>query len=164
MNSLTQERLKELVHYDPETGVFTRIKKTSNNARIGSPIGVIDTHGYLECSIDSKRYRLHRLAWMYVTGNFPDGEIDHISTVRTDNRFANLRDVSRSVNMQNKREASKNNKSGFLGVYFHKPLKKFTAQIRANGKNKHLGFFETAELAHAAYLLAKREFHAGGTI
>ncbi|HVM93474.1 MAG TPA: HNH endonuclease [Terriglobales bacterium] len=161
---LTLERLKELMHYDPETGLFHRLVKTSNNANMDAPAGVLDSHGYLECSIDGKRYRLHRLAVFYMTGVWPENDVDHRNTIRTDNRFENLRDVTRVVNMQNKRRPSSNNKTGFVGVYLHKQLGRFTAQIRANGKNTHLGMFDTPEQAHAAYLDAKRKLHEGNTL
>lgn len=129
-------------------------------------MGSIDSHGYLWASVDGHIYRLHRLAILYMTGSMPDVsiDVDHINMIRTDNRFENLRCVSRKVNMQNKKLPSANNKSGFLGVFLHKKLQRYTAQIRINGKNTHLGVFDTPELAHEAYLAAKRKFHEGNTL
>lgn len=161
---LTQDRLKELLSYDPLSGLFIRLVRLGNNSKLDRSAGIIDTHGYLECSVDSKRYRLHRLAWLYMHGEFPIGDIDHINGIRNDNRIDNLRIASRIKNSQNKKNASSNNKTGLLGVFFHKQNKRYTAQIRINGKNKHLGMFDTPELAHQAYLIAKRQFHEGNTI
>ena len=161
---ITQDRLKELVSYDPETGVFMRKVRTSNRVDMGKPIGSIDTHGYLWCSLDGKAFRLHRLAMIYMHGSVHDGDVDHINLDRKDNRISNLREVSRSVNMQNKRVASSNNKSGYVGVCFDSRRNKYYAQIRVNGKNTHLGMFESATDAHGAYLFAKRNAHKGCTL
>lgn len=164
MATLTQERLKSLMTYNPETGEFVRSCFRSANAKVGDVAGHLDSHGYLCIYIDGYLYRSHRLAWLYVYGTFPKEDLDHIDTVRTNNRIANLRKADRTFNMQNKRRPSANNKSGFLGVYFHKPLQKFAAQIRINGRNTHLGLFGTAEDAHQAYLYAKRNHHEGNTL
>lgn len=163
---LTQERLKELVHYDPSTGIFMRIARTTSFARMKEPMGSVDSHGYLWASVDGKNHRLHRLAILYVTGVMPPRsmDVDHKSMIRTENWFDNLRCVSRSVNMQNKQKPSSNNKSGFIGVFLHKQLQRYTAQIRFNGKNKHLGMFDTPEQAHAAYMEAKRKHHEGNLL
>lgn len=160
---ITQDRLKQLVSYDPETGLFSRLVKTSNTCRMDRPIGTI-SDGYLCATIDNKRYLLHRLVFLYMNGELPDSDIDHINMVRSDNRFINLRVVSRMANMQNKRLPSRNNKSGFLGVCRYRKTSTFKAQIEIGGKNKHLGYFQTAELAHEAYLSAKRANHEGNTL
>ena len=164
MSEITQERLKELVSYDPDTGVFMRRTRTSNRVDMSKPIGSMDTHGYLWASIDGKTYRLHRLAFTYMTGSINDCDVDHINMNRADNRFSNLRQVSRSVNMQNKRRPSSNNKSGFVGVCYDSRMEKYCAHIRFGGKNRYLGSFETPEAAHAAYVAAKRESHEGGML
>ncbi len=161
---ITQERLKELVSYNPETGLFFRKVKTSNRCSMDKPIGTVDTHGYFWASIDGKAYRLHRLAFIYTNGSILDCDVDHINMDRKDNRIANLRQVDRSTNMQNKIKPSANNRSGFLGVIHGKRPGTFTAQIRKAGKNTHLGTFVSAESAYAAYVSAKREFHAGSTL
>lgn len=161
---ITQKRLMELVSYNPETGLFFRKVKTSNNCSMDKPMGSVDTYGYLWASVDGKIYRLHRLAFIYVNGLVLNSDVDHINMDRKDNRIANLRQVDRSTNMQNKLRPSVNNKSGFLGVFCDKRRGKFYAQIRKDGKNTHLGTFETAESAHAAYVTAKREYHAGSTL
>ena len=161
---ITQERLKELVSYDPETGIFMRKVRTSNRVDMGKPMGTVDTHGYLWSSLDGKTFRLHRLAMIYVHGSVHEGDVDHINMDRADNRIANLREVSRSVNMQNKRTASSNNKSGYVGVCFDSRRNRYYAQIRIDGKNTHLGMFDSPSVAHAAYLFAKRNAHKGCTL
>ena len=109
-------------------------------------------------------YLGYRLAWLYVHGKLPDGDIDHINGKPSDDRIKNLRDVSRSVNLQNQRAARSNNSSGLLGVFFQKTMNKWTSKIQLDWKTKSLGYFDTAEEAHAAYLKAKRELHEGCTI
>lgn len=116
---LTQERLKELFHYDPETGVFTRLVGGP-----GSPTGVLKNkpnsgHGYIVISINSKNYLTHRLAWLYVYGRFPLEQIDHINHDRTDNRITNLREVTELENHRNMSKST-NNTSGVVGVTWHK--------------------------------------------
>jgi len=103
------------------------------------------------------------MAWLYMTGSWPAAEIDHRNGNKSDNRWENLRDVQPVVNQQNKRRAQSNSKTGFLGVMVSGDGR-FCARIRVNGRNKHLGSFRSPELAHAAYLMAKRELHEGGTL
>ena len=97
-------------------------------------------------------------------GEMPKQNIDHINGIRDDNRIENLRDVSQKINLQNKRNPNANSTSKFLGVCWHKSRNKWQSQIAVNGKDKYLGLFETAELAHEAYLIAKRELHEGCTL
>lgn len=155
---LTIERLRELVSYDPETGLFTRIRKNTN-----SGCGWPDKAGYFYLMVDSRTYAVHRLAWFYMTGNWPIGEIDHINSIRNDNRFCNLRDVDRVTNMQNERKARKNNKSGFMGVHWRADRSRWVANIRVDGKSIRLGSFKTAEEAEKAYVEGKRFHHPGFT-
>jgi hypothetical protein len=103
-----------------------------------------------------------RLAWFYTTGAWPKDQIDHIDGNKSNNRFANLREATPSQNTQNQRRAMRTNKLGILGVILARG--KFRAQIWFDGKNKFLGYFATAEAAHAAYLAAKRKFHPTCTI
>ena len=131
--NLTQARLKELLHYDPENGVFTHIK-ARRGLRSGSLAGGIDkAEGYLQIMVDGKRYQAHRLAWLYVHGDFPPNDIDHISRVRDDNRICNLRLATRSENMQNLSLRSTNT-SGHTGVVWCKNTEKWRALIMLNGK------------------------------
>ncbi len=158
---ITQERLRELVHYCPDTGIFTHLQ-SKGRKKAGMRAGWLRNDGYIETEVDGKGYKSHRLAWLYIYGNWPAYHIDHIDGDRSNNRLSNLRDVNRFFNSQNQRLPHKINKSGFLGV--HKNGCKFRAQIRVNGKNKHLGLFDDAESAHEAYLIAKRDLHKGCTI
>lgn len=157
-NILTQERLKELLSYDPETGVFVRIKQTSSNAKIGDVAGTSHPSGYQYIRIDRKRFSAHRLAWFYMTGAFPPDDIDHINRDKADNRFANLRAVTCSENMHNAGNY-KSNTSGYKGVSYVKCRKKWLAQIKLNNVGKNLGRFSTPEEASAAYLAAQRIYH-----
>jgi hypothetical protein len=159
---LTAERLRELLNYDPETGVFTWRVSRRATARPGSVAGTITPKGYRNIWIGGN-YRAHRLAWLYVHGKWPDHEIDHIDGNRANNAIANLRDVTRSVNHENLRCARSDNAHGLLGVSPSKG-KRWKTSITVNGKWQHLGTFKTPEEAHAAYLEAKRRLHVGCTI
>jgi len=166
---MDQATLKELLHYDPETGVFTW-NVDRQRVKAGSEAGQVKVDGYRHIKISGKVFRAHRLAFLYITGAWPDQEVDHINGEKLDNRWCNLRDVSRKTNEQNARKPMHHNKSGFLGVspykHKHRPNRKpkWKAQIRFNGKKKHIGYYDTPEEAHDAYLKAKRELHDGCTI
>ena len=154
MIELTQELLKEWVQYNHETGIFTWKRHIKPN-KIGKVVGSF-THGYLETYFPPtrKNYSLHRLAWLYLYGKWPDYDIDHINGDRADNRLENLRDVSRKLNSHNS-SIRKNNTTGFPGVVYIKTTGKFRAGLRVKGKVRHLGVFETAEKAFEAYQKAK---------
>ena len=154
---VSAERLRELLHYDPETGVFTRLKASGGGEPAGSIAGWLDkSTGYVRCNLDGICYRVHRLAWLYMTGEWPADQIDHINGERADNRFANLREATNAQNVQNRRK-QRNNTSGYPGVSWFQT--KWQAHIRINGKLKHLGCFDNPKTAHDAYLKAKREHH-----
>ncbi len=162
---ITQERLKELLHYDPETGIFMRITSPlQRNDLLGKVAGHNTGSGYKRICIDGYKYYCHRLAWLYMTGNWPDQEIDHISGKRDDNSWGNLRDVSRKINAQNFTKPRSDNKSGYLGVSFDKQKKKWVARIKIENVYKFLGYFFNKEEAHQAYIKGKREYHKGCTI
>ncbi|MGV8823023.1 HNH endonuclease signature motif containing protein [Methylibium petroleiphilum] len=165
---LTAQRLRELLHYDPETGVFTRAIQLSPRAPAGVVVGGISPRGYVQMGVhQAGNHVAHRLAWLYVHGCWPTGEIDHINGVKTDNRIANLRDVSRTVNQQNRVAALRTNRStGVLGVE-RKPgnaARPFLVRIRADGKRVRIGSFDTIEAASEAYIKAKRALHEGCTL
>lgn len=161
---LQHERLIEALAYDPETGVFRWKISPRGNVRAGDVAGCKTDRNYSVIAVDGKLYRAHRLAWFYVTGEWPEAEVDHINGQRDDNRFGNLRVVSNVVNSQNRRRANSNSRTGLLGVFLHKKTGKFQARIMANRILRHLGTFRTAEEAHEAYLTAKRQIHAGNTL
>ncbi len=160
--TLTQARLKEVLHYDPKTGLFTRRVKTSNSIAVGMPAGHLHSSGYRIISVGGELRRAHRLAWLWMTGSWPSGQIDHINGRRHDNRFCNLREVTAQLNTQNLKSAQVNNKTGLLGVTAHGPS--WRATITVGGKQRTLGSFPTANLAHVAYLKAKRAEHTGNTL
>jgi len=157
MANVTQDRLKELVHYDPASGIFTRIKDAGPNAKAGVVVGCKNSKGYLQVVIDGKHYKLHRLAFLYMTGEFPDHEVDHINRECSDNRWSNLRVATKSQNLRNV-GPHKTNKSGYKGVSWKKDVSKWIAQIRANGKVRYLGMFDDPKEAHAAYVEAAKKY------
>lgn len=162
---LTAERLRALLRYEPTTGVFTWLSKTGTK-RAGSVAG--NPHAgdtgkvYIRIQVDRKLYRAQRLAWLYMQGVWPSGEVDHKNGDSIDNRWENLRDGDHFANMQNQRRAHSNSRTGLLGCNPHGA--KYRAQIWHGGRNIHLGLFATAELAHAAYTAAKRNLHAGSAL
>lgn len=116
---LTQERLKELLHYNPETGIFTWLKNTRGH-KISDPVGHLDSQGYVQIKLQTissyKIFHAHRLAWLYMRGAFPSMSLDHIDSDRKNNKISNLREVSISGNAQNQIKAHSNSKIGMLGV------------------------------------------------
>ncbi len=149
MRELTLLRLKELLHYDPLTGLFIWRVYRSHRAITGSVAGRVNgATGYIEIQVDGRRYLAHRLAWFYVNGKHALNQIDHKNEVKTDNRIANLRLATRG---QNKRNVgiTKANRSGVKGVY--KRGNKWLAQSQMDGKKYRLGNFDTLEEAAAAY-------------
>lgn len=137
---LTQKRLKELLYYDPETGIFTWEKGRTGTAFKGSVAGNINTTGYIRIKIDGKLYNAGRLAFFYMTGSFPKLQIDHINRIRTDNKWNNLRDVSPETNSINKK-VRKDNISGISGITWNKDSKKWRVGIRVKKKQIFLGYF-----------------------
>lgn len=161
---LTATRLRELLHYDPDTGLFTRLKTPKNTTiKVGDVAGFLSKAGYRIIKIDLKAYKAHRLAWLYMTGAFPSEETDHINGIKSDNQFINLREASHSLNAQNYVKPNADNKCGFLGVT-KRASGKFVAQIRLMGEMRNLGQCDTPEEAHEVYLKAKRLLHPGCTI
>lgn len=158
---ISAARLRELLDYDPETGIF-RWRVDRGSVRAGKIAGTPNGRGYLLIRVDGRLRRANRLAWLYVTGEHPSGEVDHENGVKHDNWFGNLRDVPLKVNRQNIRKAHITNASGVLGVSELRGRHK--AQLWVDGVNLHLGFFDTEAEAHSAYLEAKRRLHEGCTI
>ena len=157
--TLTQERLKELFSYNPETGVFIRRIATCNRVKSGSIAGSFSSQGYKQIRIDYKKYLSHRLAWLYVHGVWPINQIDHINHVKDDNRIANLRLATRSQNQWNQKKCY-NNTSGYKGVCWQKQDKKWRAQIWVNGKCKNLGNYKDIKEAAKAYEKAAVKYHS----
>tara|TARA_R110000851_G_C12908492_1_gene548974 strand:- start:75 stop:572 length:498 start_codon:yes stop_codon:yes gene_type:complete len=153
---LTQEKLKSAILYDSDTGLFLWISPQANKVNVGDVAGG-EQHGYINIKIDSVPYKAHRLAWMYVHGFFPEGSIDHINGIKSDNRICNLRGVTHQENMRNMSKR-RDNKTGVTGVYKRKDNGKYCASIRVNTKIKHLGSFSSLEDAVLSRLDAEHEF------
>lgn len=151
-----------VLSYDPDTGLFTR-KIGWHRFSAGSIAGALHPNGYVYISINGTRTGAHRLAWLYVEGTLPDCSIDHLNGVRSDNRIANLREASVTLNAENQRRPHSNNKSGFLGVS-RNTQGSWSARIRVKGKLIQIGSFPDPEAAHSAYLNAKRLLHEGCSI
>ena len=162
---ITQERLHEL--FDYKDGSLIRKSnrgrgKSGGRWKAGTSLGHRVGTGYFLASVDYSTYKLHRLVWLWHKGSFPEKHLDHIDGNPSNNQIENLREATDAQNMQNQRKPRINNKLGVQGVYAVK--QRFRAVLTTNGKTKHLGYFETAELAHQAYLDAKRKQHPFGTI
>lgn len=158
INALTQSRLNELLHYDPDTGVFTWLAAVARSVKIGDVAGWAEDDGYLRISVGGKQYLAHRLAFLYMTGDWPKDQVDHRNGIRDDNRWDNLREATHAENGQNV-ALSRRNKSGFIGVCWNRQKGKWVAGIRIAGRLKHLGYFTSPEAAHVAYLAAKADLH-----
>ena len=158
--SLTQERFKELLHYDPETGAFTWLVG-KGNVKAGDKAGC-RSNGYLRVRIDRKDHLAHRLAWLYIYAVLPPDDIDHINGGRADNRVANLRLATQAQNRQNLRKAHRDSATGYLGV--EQVKRGFRAQIMVRGVKHNLGLYPTVEDAHNIYLAFKRLMRPYGAI
>lgn len=162
MKNLTQERLREVLSYDEVTGIFTWVNPY-HKARKTAEAGGVDSSGYRQIRVDGRLYLAHRLAWLFVFGEWPTGELDHRNRVKLDNSIANLRLVSRYANMQN--IETPNQKKGELpGAYpriGRSGAAKWQASIGARGKQHYLGRFDSPEAAHEAYAAAKKTLHEG---
>lgn len=134
---LTQDRLKQLLEYNPDTGGF-RWVVTKGRAKAGAWAGATDAYGYRVIRIDGVLYKAHRLAWLYTHGKWPEGLVDHINRVPGDNRLRNLREVTQSENMHN---AARNTKSGVPGVRWRAERNKWVAQIRVGYRHHVIGSF-----------------------
>lgn len=162
--TLTFSKLRQALHYDPDTGVFTwRAGPGFRRDLDGKTAGCCQgPDGRIELMVSYVNYKAHRLAWLYMTGRWPLGEIDHRDGDPSNNKWSNLREVSRGVNQQNLRRAHKDSSTGLLGVVPRDG--RFRAVICMNRKRHHLGTYDTPEAAHAAYVRGKRRLHEGCTL
>ena len=160
---LTAQRLRELLEYDPETGVFKwRIAKRGP-ARRGSQAGSVARDGYVLIGVDGRRYLAHRLAWLHVHGEWPRYEIDHVNGDRADNRLPNLRVATLRVNRSNRRPAQRNSATGVRGVDYLADRRQYRVRIGINGKRVHGGYHDTLEeAADAAIELRKKLYRPPG--
>jgi hypothetical protein len=157
MVMITQDELKRLLSYDPETGEFRWKSCPWNKTHLIGAIAGTELLGYTVIRINSRGYKAHRLAWLYVYGELPS-EIDHINCVKSDNRIANLRPCTKSANGQNTRKRP-NLTSQYKGVSLRRLTGKWKAGIDAGGRKLHLGYYDTQEAAYAAYCEAARKHH-----
>ena len=158
-SQLTAERLREVLSYDPETGVFVWLKRTSRMSRI--TVGEIagcehKSSGYIVIWVDGRAYQAQVLAWLHVYGEWPKDLVDHRDRSKANNRIGNLREAS---NSQNKANGGAYAKSSGLMKGVSPSGGRFRAQIVKDYRREHLGYFDTEELAHAAYLKRSEELH-----
>lgn len=161
MSQVSIDRLRELLDYNPDTGVFTW-KVDRGNARAGATAGWLEENGYRRTIVFGKKVKMHRLAWAIAHGEWPEFDIDHVNGIRDDNRISNLRLATRAQNGQNLKRALSNSSHGFLGV--KKNGNRWNASINIDRQYIYLGCFRTPELAHQEYLKAKRQIHKFCTI
>lgn len=157
LSDLSAEEVRRLLDYDRDTGVF-RWRISTGQLKAGSVAGTFDSFGHRQIRIHGKKYMEHRLAWLHVTGTWPDGDLDHEDLDPANNRFDNLRLATPAQNQHN-RALQKNNTSGFKGVSFRRKTGNWVAYINLNWKKRHLGSFSSPEAAHRAYLNASRQLH-----
>lgn len=160
----TAEEAKSFLDYDSQSGLFRWTNDVGYKIKRGQEAGSVTSQGYIAIIVRGISYKAHRIAWLITYGAWPVCPIDHINGERSDNRIANLREATLSSNAQNQRDPHKNNKSGFLGVCWHKENKRWLASIRVSNKTVHIGYFDTPEQAHLAYVERKRELHPACTI
>lgn len=154
---LTQAELKERLHYDPDTGLFTWAENIGSRARAGDEACGKNHYGYIHIGVNGKRYMAHRLAFLYMIGRFPLDQTDHINHNPADNRWINLREVN---NIENGRNISmkKNNTSGVTGVHWNKQCNKWRSRIALCGVTKNLGSFENKNDAVIARKMAEQKY------
>lgn len=151
---ISYERLRELVNYDPGTGIMTRKIRTSNRVHIGDVVGTIIGNGYWLARVDKHLAYNHQFAWLYAYGEWPESHIDHVNGDITDNRLVNLRLATVSQNQANKKRPS-HNTSGYKGVW--KKRQRWCAEIKKDGVKMYLGTFDDPLTAHAAYVQAAQK-------
>lgn len=148
--NITADRLRELIEYDPLTGQF-RWAISRHGVRAGDLCGRLSVLGYREIGVEYRLYRANRLAWLYMTGEWPAGDVDHINRDKADNRWCNLRLATRSQNSANVAKAARRGESDYLGVTFDKSRGKWRAQIRIGGRKVNLGRYADPIEAARAY-------------
>lgn len=156
--NLTAEQLRELLHYDPETGIFVWRSKVSWGIKIGDIAGTIEKSGYKVITFKKSLYKAHRLAWLYIHDKWPKDQIDHANGIRNDNRLVNLREATRAENAQNAGSRKGRDKAS-RGTSYKEDCNKWQAEIQVSGCRKYLGIFDTQEEAHKAYVAAKLVHH-----
>ena len=160
-SGLTPVRLRELLHYDPNTGVFIRkdiAGKHSASYQIGDVAGSTTKKGYIRICVDGEVHPAHRLAWLYMTGSWPVCQVDHWDTNKGNNAWSNLREATNGQNKANT-PVYKCTKSGLKGAYWEAKRGKWASKIRVDKRLRHVGYFDSAEDAHQAFALAASSHH-----
>lgn len=152
----TQERLREMLSYEPSSGTFRWQKRRGGQFKVGDVAGSIDREGYLVITLDYRCSYAHQLAFIYMTGSTP-GLVDHIDGNRANCRWVNLRAADAQLNARNRRVSASKKSCALMGVT--RKGGRWQAQIKAGTKARYLGLYATPEAAHAAYLKAKAELH-----
>lgn len=155
---LTQDKLKEKLHYDPDTGVFIWVVPPAPSVKLGDTAGCLDSQGYIVIKWKDIQYKAHRLAFLYMTGAFPPEQTDHINGVRDDNRWENLRAVTCQENQRN-RKLPKDNTSGVMGVTRRNKDKTWEVSIRIPGKRLYIGRFSDFSEAVCARKSAENKYN-----
>ena len=155
---ISLRRLREVLYYSPRTGKFRWLERASNRISVGDTAGTT-RDGYVFVKVDGTIYKAHRLAFFYMVGYWPSSMLDHRNEVKSDNRWSNLREATRSQNGQNISKARSDSSSGCRGVSWYKKYGTWEARIKAEGSYLFLGRFKTKEEANAAYLQAKAIHH-----
>ena len=155
---ITQEYLKSIIEYNPETGIFTwkyreDVNKEWNTKFSNTQAGTLGARGYIDICINYQTYKAHRLAFLYIEGYCSENDIDHINNKKDDNRWKNLREVSKSCNIRNIKKLRKNNSTGVTGVYWYEANNSW----RVCQQSKHVGYFKDFESAVIAKYKAELE-------
>jgi len=143
---LSQSELKKHIHYNPDTGIITRILSTSNRVKVGSVCDNKNNFGYIRVGICGRRYQAHTVIWLYMTGKFPKKQVDHMNHIRDDNRWCNLREVTSRENSLNCK-LSKNNTSGFSGVSWNPLNNNWRVRVMVLGETINVGSYRSKTIA-----------------
>jgi len=154
--TLTQEKLKEYLTYDPDSGCFIRNKNAGTKKK--GEIAGYNVAGYTYITIDNVAYPAHRLVFLYVDNIYPESDVDHINMNRKDNRYSNLRISSRRLNMLNIK-AHQDSNTGVKNVFFRADTNKYNVRMTINGRYKSLGCFDDLELATLVADYAREKYH-----
>jgi hypothetical protein len=155
---IDQNTVRKLFHYDAESGMLFWRNGNGRNVKPWQEAKSCNGQGYYSVKVNGTNYRVHRLIWLYVYGNFPTKDIDHKNRIRTDNRLCNLRDVSRTDNCQNI-SLPNHNKSGHIGVSWFQLRKTWTVYVKVNKKNKWLGYYKNLDDAIAARKEGEKQYY-----
>lgn len=162
---LSVSTIRECLEYNPDTGEFTRAKRTAQCHQVGDRADLPafgNLAGYLTIGLQGDKHLAHRVAWAHFYGEWPKQHIDHINGDKSDNRIVNLRDVANITNMQNKFKTMRNKAyTDLQGAYWHRQNKNWVARIQVSGKTINLGSFDSAIAAHLVYIEAKKFHHKG---